>query len=81
MRSDVVHQKAGLRCLNEMVATTSAFMVWKSKMCMNPLGLLLFPPETEHCLEKMTTRSANSIMAKVPVPGYSSLAVNLLARA
>ena len=67
--------------VNESVASASATMVWKSKMCMNPLGSLLFPPETEHSSEKMTTRSANSYMAKIPVPGHSSLAVNLLARA
>ena len=54
VQSDIVLQKAGLQGLNEMVATASAFMVWKSKTVMNPLGLLLFPTETDNFPEKMT---------------------------
>ena len=76
-----VLQKAGLRSLNEMVAATSATMVWKSKKFMDPLCALLFPVENESISEKMMTRSACSNNAKTPVPGYNTLAANLLARA
>ena len=73
-------QKAGLRCLNEMVASTSAVMVWKSKQSLDPLCSLLFPTEKEFCASKMTTRSTYNNKAKIPVPGYCTLAANLLAR-
>ena len=61
-----------------MVASTSATMVWKSKSWMDPLGSLLFSSQnTEHF---MCHRSDVSGKAKIPVPGKSNLAVNLLAR-
>ena len=57
IRSEVVLERAGLRNLNELVASASATMVWKSKMNMDPLGTLLFPdkaPNRPHCwLEKI----------------------------
>ena len=82
VRSDITLEKAGLRGLNEIVASTSALMVWKSKMRMDPLGSLLFPKtDTSHALEKMSTRSNDNKKAKLPVPGYGTLAANLLARA
>ena len=62
-----------------MVASTSAMMVWKSKKCMNPLGSLLFPEKSDLQLKRQT-RSYNDGKAKLPVPGYGTLAVNLLAR-
>ena len=80
LRTKTVLQRAGLHCLNEMVASASAVMVWKSKKCMNPLGSLLFPPKTENPLSKMELRSSNSDNAKQPVPGYSTPAANILAR-
>ena len=46
VRSETVLQKAGLRCLNEMVAYSSAMMVWQSKSNMDPLGARLFPEKT-----------------------------------
>ena len=65
-----------------MVASASAMMVWKSKMLMDPLGSLLFPTMTsESSSEKMCLRSSKSEKAKLPVPGYGTLAANLLARA
>ena len=78
--SDLVLQRAGLRGLNEMVASTSAMLVWKSKKCMNPLGKLLFPEKPDIPL-KMSTRSDHECKAKLPVPGHGTLAGNLLARA
>ena len=47
---------------------------------MNPLGKLLFPEKPNNPL-KMPTRSDHECKAKIPVPGYSTLAGNLLARA
>ena len=68
--------------LNEMVASTSAIMVWKSRARMDPLGSLLFPNTAlSSALEKMSTRSTENNKAKLPVPGYGTLAANLLARA
>ena len=61
-----------------MVASTTATMVWKSKKCMDPLGSLLFPEKTPM---NMALRSSVCDKAKIPVPGYSTLAVNLMARA
>ena len=63
-----------------MVASTSAMMVWKSKKWMDPLGLLLFPSQNTHSNKTMCLRSHLSDNAKIPVPGYSNLAANLLAR-
>ena len=80
LRSETVLQRAGLTCLNEMVASASALMVWKSKRCMNPLGSLLFPPKVENPISKMELRSSNSDKATLPVPGYNTLAANILAR-
>ena len=80
VRSEIVLQRAGLRCLNEMVASASALMVWKSKRCMNPLGSLLFPPKAENSSVKMELRSSNTNNAKLPVRGYNNLAANVLAR-
>lgn len=80
VRSDIVLQKAGLKCLNEMVAFTSATMVWKSKMNMDPLGSLLFSKKTTKPTDSITTRSENSDKAKLPAPGCRTLAANLLAR-
>ena len=81
IRSETVLKKARLREVNEMVASVSATMVWKSKMLMDPLGSLLFPTPSTDSSEKMVLRSANSGNAKSPVPGYGALAANLLARA
>ena len=77
IRSDIVLKKAGLKSLNEMVATAAATMIWKSKMIMDPLAKLLFPEQTTN----ICTRSESSNKAKLLVPGSSTLAANLLARA
>ena len=81
VRSDIVLKKAGLKSLNEMVASAAATMIWKSKMIMDPLGKLLFPKQTTDIEKNMCTRSESSNRAKLPVPGFSTLAANLLARA
>ena len=41
--SNLVLEKAGLRTLNEMVASQTALMVWKSNKAKDPLGKHLFP--------------------------------------
>ena len=72
-----VLEKAGLRTLNEMVASQTALMVWKSYKAKDPLGRNLFPNRTII----RPTRSINSLKATQPVPGYQTLAANLMARA
>ena len=42
VRSEEVLWKAGLKCLNEAVASITATTVWKAKQTMNPLGCCLF---------------------------------------
>ena len=75
--SKSILEKAGLRTLNEMVASQTALMVWKSKKAKDPLGRKLFPVRSimRH------TRSINSSNATQPVPGNNTLAANLMARA
>ena len=63
-----------------MVAATSATMVWKSKMHQDPLNSLLFPKQPERVLA-LGLRSSESKNARLPVPGHSTLAANLMARA
>jgi hypothetical protein len=75
--SKSVLEKAGLRPLNEMVASQTALMVWKSKKAKDPLGRNLFPIRSI----KRQTRSINSTNATQPVPGNNTLAANLMARA
>ena len=75
--SEKVLQQSGLRSLNEIVAATSVVMVWKAKKQMNPLGQLLFPERNI----LRPTRLINSNKARQPVPGNSTLATNLMARA
>ena len=78
IRSEIVLQKAGLRSLNEMIASVSATMVWKSKASMDPLGSLLYSRrENNHA---MSHRSEYSNNARLPAPGNDMLAANLLAR-
>ena len=73
----MVLERAGLRSLNEIVASSMAMMVWKSKNTMDPLGQRLFPVKNASRI----TRSLTSTNATQPVPGYSTLATNLMARA
>ena len=40
IRSEVLLQKSGLKCLNEAVASTTAVTVWKAKTFMDPLDHL-----------------------------------------
>ena len=74
--SEVVLWRAGLRCLNEAVASIMAIMVWKSKHAMNPLGIRLF---RETPSNRITRFSASNNICQ-PVPGQSSLASNVMAR-
>ena len=76
IRSEVTLQKANLMCLNEAVASIMATTVWKSKQTMNPLGQCLFKERTNLRL----TRATDSKDIPLPVPGYQSLASNLMAR-
>ena len=54
--SNSIIEKAGLRNLNEMVASQTALMVWKSNKAKDPLGGNLFPIIRP-------TRSINSLKA------------------
>ena len=75
--SDLVLQKAGMRNLNEIVASTAALMVWKSKKKTYPLGTALFPVKSS----LRPVRSLHMNKATQPVPGNKTLSTNLLARA
>ena len=75
--SEQVLRKAGLRNLNEIVASSSVLMVWKSKRANDPLGKILFPKRNT----VRPVRSMNSNKASQPVPGNRTLATNLMARA
>ena len=75
--SKSVLEKAGLRPLNEMVASQTALMVWKSNKTKDPLGKYLFPKRSI----MRPTRSINYVKAIQPVPGNNTLAANLMARA
>ena len=76
VRSELVLQKAHLKCLNEAVASVTAVTVWKAKKFMNPLGKCLFQGQ----LNLKNTRSVSSNILKLPVPGYPRLATNLMAK-
>ena len=69
--------KAGLKCLNEAVASIVAVTVWKSKQCMNVLGQYLFK---ERLTSFKTTRSMLSGKIQQAVPGYPTLATNIMAK-
>ena len=75
--SKSVLEKAGLQTLNEMFASQTALMVWKSKKTKDPLGRTFFPSRSI----RRQTRSINSVNATQPVPGNNTLAANLMARA
>ena len=75
--SKSILEKAGLRTLNEMVASQTAVMVWKSKKAKDPLSKHLFPDRSI----MRQTRSINCVNATQPVPGNKTLASNLMAKA
>ena len=75
--SKSVLEKAGLQTLNEMFASQTALMVWKSKKTKDPLGRTFFPSRSI----RRQTRSINSVNATQPVPGNNTLAANLMSRA
>ena len=77
IHSDVILHKAQLKCLNEAVASITALTAWKSKKCMDPLGCCLFKerPTTNAC-----TRSQSSREIRPPVPGYPTMAANVMAK-
>ena len=62
--------KVGFYNLNEMVASQTAVMVWKSQKARDPLGTRLFPNRTI----LRTTRSINSNKATQRAPGNNTLA-------
>ena len=66
--SKLVLQKANLSCVNEMVASSSAMMAWKSKRFMDPLGHRLFSVQKKSS-NVIQTRSLQSDKIKIPVPG------------
>ena len=76
IRSDVLLQKAGLKCLNEAVASITAVTVWKSKTVMDPLGQRIFQEK----LRLKCTRSGTSREICLPVAGYPTLSTNIMAK-
>ena len=76
IRSEDILHKANLKCLNEAVASIVAITVWKAKQSMNPLGHLLFKKQPN----LRNTRSMCSNKVDIPVPGYPSLATNIMAK-
>ena len=76
IRSEVLLQKAGLKCLNEAVASMTAVSVWKSKTVMDPLGQRIFNQKPR----LQCTRSGTSNEICLPVPGYPTLSTNIMAR-
>ena len=76
VRSEDTLHKAGLKCLNEAVASVTATTIWKSKQSMNPLGQCLFK---ERQMSRVT-RSVSSSDVRPPVPGYPMLSTNIMTR-
>ena len=76
IRSENVLRKANLKCLNESVASIMTVSVWRSKQSTNPLGQRLFQEQPS----LRSTRSATSNQIRPPVPGFPTLASNLMAR-
>ena len=76
IRSEVLLQKSGLKCLNEAVASTTAVTVWKAKTFMDPLGQRIFREKTNLQCTRSTT--ANDI--DLLVQGHPTLSTNIMAR-
>ena len=76
IRSEDVLRKANLKCLNEAVGSIMAVTVWKSKQSMDPLGQCLFQDRPS----MRSKRSQYSADIRPPIPGYPTLASNLMAR-
>ena len=77
--SEIVLHKANLRCLNESVASIMAITVWKARNYMNPLGQCLFKNFQKGPSER-STRSQFSNDICLPVPGFPTVASNIMAR-
>ena len=78
IRSENVLHKANLKCLNESVASIIALTAWKSKKSMDPLGCYL--SKERKCTSNMVLRSNSSNEIHTPVPGYPTMAANVMAR-
>ena len=76
IRSEVLLQKSGLKCLNEAVASITAVTVWKAKNAMDPLGQKIFREKSI----LQCTRSTNSKDIDLLVQGYPTLSTNIMAR-
>ena len=76
IRSEVLLQKSGLKCLNEAVAITTAVTVWKAKTFMDPLGQRIFREKTS--LQCTRSTAANDI--DLLVQGYPTLSTNIMTR-
>lgn len=80
IRSEVLLQKSGLKCLNEAVASTTAVTVWKAKTFMDPLGQRIFREKSNlQCTRSVTTHNTTKDIG-LPVPGYPALSTNIMAR-
>ena len=74
IRSEDTLKRANLKCLNKAVASIVAITVWKANRSMNQP--ILFQPR----IGVKSTRSETSNEIRPPVPGYSNLASNIMAR-
>jgi hypothetical protein len=76
IRSEVLLQKSGLKCLNEAVASITGVTVWKAKKAMDPLGQRIFREKSI----LQCTRSTASKDIDPLVQGYPILSTNIMAR-
>ena len=72
----MILHKAGLKCLNESVASITAVTIWKSNQRSDPLAKRLF--QERSCIKH--TRSETSNQIRPPVPGYPMLSSNIMSR-
>ena len=77
IRSENILDKANLKCLNESVASIMATTLWKSKQSMDQIGKCLFEEKPFSGPER---RSHTSKEIRPPVPGYPTLAANVMSR-
>ena len=68
-RSEIMLQKAGVRCLTEAVFEIMACQIWKARSKMNPLRRLF-----QNKVSTRNIRSANCGILIQPVPGHSEVA-------
>jgi hypothetical protein len=67
IRSEVLLQKAGLKCIKEAVASVTAVTVWKSKTLMDPLGQRIFREKSSlQCTRSITSKDMSWLSQVIP---------------